>query len=1000
MTTRRAFLCVATVASLVYPAVVHGQTSQSALAGVVRDTTGAVLPGVTVEAASPALIERVRSVVTDSSGVYRIVDLRPGVYTVTFTLPGFNTVRVQNFELRADFTATVNAEMNVGELAETISVTGEAPLVDVQSTTRSAVYNQEAIENLPNNRQIQSLAQTIPGVVGGMNIDGPASRSLSVHGSRIAETNSAIDGMSDRRGSAGGQAVTFYMNEGSVQEVSVRTDGGDAEAQYSGVWMNAIPKEGGNTFNWNITALYANKSLAGDNLSQEYIDQGLTAVNGLKRTWDVNPNGGGPLIEDKLWFYVAYRNNEIHKYVADSFYNSDPLAWVFVPDRTRQGTDEQVHRNYAGRVTWQATPRNKFNFSYEKDRRITPHRRAAASVSPEATTYTPFYPNAIWTAVWRVPVNNKLLLDTGFMSYEQDWDERRQINPAVGFDVISVTEDSTGQIYRASTVYGHNFDNPITMRSSAAYVTGTHSYKAGFMMRVRGNGPTFNNISVNGDMNFNFLNGVPRRVTLFATPIEQRNDIKADLGIFAQDSWAIRRMTVNYGIRYDYLNAAVPEQNLAAGTFVPERHFAAIKNVPNWKDINPRLGVSYDLFGNGRTVLKATVGRYISGGSLASNVNPVNTSVNSATRTWTDSNGNFHPDCDWSNPATNRECGPLSNLNFGKVNPTATQFDREVLEGWGVRPYNWSVSTSVQRQISSGASVDIGYYRRWYGNFTVVDNQLVGPEDYDPFCITAPRNDPRLPNAGQQVCGFYDIKPAKNGLSQNLVRLAKHYGEQTEIYNGVDASVNWRGRGLTLFAGLSTGRTTTSQCFVVDAPVLYLTPTPVVSPTLPNATNAQSPLANCEVVPPFLTQYKGYAVYQLPWGFSVSGTYQAVPQPASAGVFTSMTADYVATNAEIRPSLGRDLAAGANGTATLELLKPFELLGGHTKQLDLRVGKLLSSAGGNRIRLSLDIYNVFNSNDWQTMTTRISSNAAANRWQRPTLILLARYFQIGTQIDF
>jgi Carboxypeptidase regulatory-like domain len=997
MTARRAFLGVATVVSLVLPVLAYGQTSQSALAGVVRDTTGAVLPGVTVEAASPALIEKVRAVTSDSSGVYRIVDLRPGVYAITFTLPGFNTVRIANLELRADFTATVNAEMNVGELAETISVTGEAPLVDVQSTTRSAVYDQEVLENLPNNRQIQSLAQTIPGVVGGQNIDGPASRSLSVHGSRISETNSAIDGMSDRRGSAGGQAVTFYMNEGSVQEVSVRTDGGDAEAQYSGVWMNAIPKEGGNTFNWNITALYANENMANSNLSDAYINQGLTAVNGLRRTWDVNPNGGGPLMEDKLWFYVAYRNNEIHKYVADHYFNSDPLAWVYVPDKTRQGTDTQVHRNYAWRLTWQATPRNKFNFSYEKDRRITPRRRAAATVSPEATTYTPFYPNAIWTAVWRVPVNNKLLLDTGFMSYEQDWDERRQIDPMVDFDVISVTEDSTGQIYRASTVYGHNFDNPITMRSSATYVTGTHSYKAGFMMRVRGNGPSYNNISVNGDMNFNFLNGQPRRVTLFATPIEQHNDIKADLGIFAQDSWAMSRMTINYGVRLDYLNAAVPEQHLAAGRFVPERNFAAVKNVPNWKDINPRVGLSYDLFGTGRTAIKATVGRYISGGSLASNVNPVNTSVNSATRTWTDLNTNFVPDCDWNNPATNNECGPLSNLNFGKVNPTATQFDKEVLVGWGVRPYNWSVSAGVQHQITNGASIDVGYFRRWYGNFSVVDNQLVGPEDYDPFCVTAPRNDSRLPNAGEQVCGFYDIKPAKNGLSQNLVRLAKHYGDQTEIYNGVDASMTWRLRGLTLFGGLSTGRTTTSQCFVVDVPALYLS---VASPATATAASPQSPMSSCNVVPPFLTQYKAYGVYQLPWGMSLSGTYQAVPQPAGGGLLTSITADYVATNAEIRPTLNRDLAAGANGTATVELLKPFALLGGHTKQLDLRIGKSLSASGARRVRLSLDVYNVLNSNDWQTIQTRLSSNAAANRWQRPTLILQARYFQVGTQIDF
>ena len=286
----------------------------------------------TVEAASPALIERVRSVTTDSSGLYRIVDLRPGRLHHHFYAARLQQRQRREFDLRADFVATVNADMKVGELNETITVSGEAPLVDVQART-SAVYNKEALENLPNNRQIQSLAMTIPGVVGGQNIDGPASRSLTVHGSRIAEIDSAIDRMSDRRGSTGGEAVTFYMNEGSVEAVSVRTDGGDAEAQYSGVWMNAIPKEGGNSFNWNVTALWANKDLSASNLSQAYINQGLTAVNGLKRTWDFNPNGGGPLIKDKLWFYVAYRNNEIDNTSQTPSTTRIPLRVV----RARQG---------------------------------------------------------------------------------------------------------------------------------------------------------------------------------------------------------------------------------------------------------------------------------------------------------------------------------------------------------------------------------------------------------------------------------------------------------------------------------------------------------------------------------------------------------------------------------------------------------------------------------------------------------------------------------------
>ena len=979
MTARRLVVWFVVVTSLVLPGRVFAQAAQSALTGVVKDATGGVLPGVTVEAASPALIEKVRAVTTDSAGLYKIVDLRPGTYTITFSLPGFNAVRVEGFDLRADFTATVNADLKVGELNETITVSGEAPLVDVTNTNKNAVFNKETVESLPNNRQIQSLAMTVPGVVGGQNIDGPASRSLSVHGSRIAETNSAIDGMSDRRGSAGGQAVTFYMNEGGVQEVSVRTDGGDAESQYSGVWMNAIPKEGANTYNLQLIGLFANKDLSGSNLSQKYIDQGLTSVNGLKRTWDFNPNGGGPLIKDKLWFYAAYRNNEIDKYVANAYYVVNPLAWQYVPDKTRQAADTQVHRNYAGRLTWQATPRNKLAFSYEKDRRITPLRRIASNVSPEATTYTPFYPNAISTITWKVPVNSKLLLDSGFMSYVQDWDERRQINPAVDFNTISVTEASTGQIYRASTVYGHNFDNPLTFRSSAAYVTGSHSYKGGFVLRKRGNGPTYNDIDVNGNMNYTFRNGVPSSITLFATPIQQTNNINADLGMFVQDSWAMSRMTINYGIRYDYLHASVPAQHLAAGQFVPERNFAAVDNVPRWKDINPRIGVSYNLLGDGRTVLKFNAGRYISGGSLASNANPVNTSVNSATRTWNDINGNYYPDCDFTNPGANSECGPLSNNNFGKVNPNATTFDPEVLVGWGVRPYSWNVNGEFQRQIGRNASFDVGYFRRWYGNFTVTDNLAVTPADYSPYCVTAPSNDPRLPVAGQQVCGFYDLNPNKNGQVQNVVRLSNHYGKQTEVYNGVDYSANWRIKGLTLFLGATTGRDETSQCFVVDSP---------------------QQLHFCDVKPPFLTQYKGYGVYNLPWGMNVSGTYQAIPQPQSGGAFSSITADYVATNAEILPTLGRNLSAGATGTATVDLLKPFSLLGGHSKQLDLRLGKALAASGKRRVRLSLDIYNLFNSNDWQTITTRLSSNNANNRWQQPTLILQARYFQIGTQIDF
>jgi outer membrane receptor protein involved in Fe transport len=233
--------------------------------------------------------------------------------------------------------------------------------------------------------------------------------------------------------------------------------------------------------------------------------------------------------------------------------------------------------------------------------------------------------------------------------------------------------------------------------------------------------------------------------------------------------------------------------------------------------------------------------------------------------------------------------------------------------------------------------------------------------------------------AGEQLCGYYDVNPLKRGRVQNFVTFAENFGDQTQKYNGVDLSATFRRAGITMFGGMNIGRLATNTCFVVDSPQALL---------------------HCDVTPPFLANYKAYAVYSLPWwGVQLSGTFQAVPVPSSGGMHQSILATYVATNREIAPSLGRNLASGVNGTATVQLLEPFALHGGHAKQLDLRLGKVLAM-GPNRLRLSLDIYNVFNSNDIQTLNTRLSSNNAINQWQRPLSILSPRYLQIGTEFSF
>ena len=319
------------IASLVLvPAAAYAQAS---IAGVVRDTTGAVLPGVTVEAASPALIEKVRSVVTDGTGQFKIVDLRPGTYSVTFTLPGFNTFKRDGIELAGTFTATVNADMRVGSLEETVTVTGEASVVDVQSVTQQVTLGKEVLDAIPAGRNQHNFANLIPGMTGPLDYGGQNNLNLNtitVHGSRADDQRVMVDGMSISATSGNGQLSNFIPDMTSTQEVAVSYSAGNAEQAFGGVQMNLIPREGGNQFKGSFFATAANESWQSDNFTDELKDAGLRTPNSLKVVYDMNPGAGGPLVKDKLWFYSAARWQTTQSYIAGLYENKnagDPTKW-------------------------------------------------------------------------------------------------------------------------------------------------------------------------------------------------------------------------------------------------------------------------------------------------------------------------------------------------------------------------------------------------------------------------------------------------------------------------------------------------------------------------------------------------------------------------------------------------------------------------------------------------------------------------------------------------
>ena len=964
-----------------------GQSAASGIAGVVKDATGGVLPGVTIEAASPVLIERVRTAVSDDQGQYKIIDLRPGLYVVTFSLTGFNTIKREGLELPASFTATVNVEMRVGSLEETITVSGQSPTVDVQNIKEQKVLSQEVLNALPTLRTPQSFVPYIPGVQGGLGEIGRDTAALSIHGSRAGEANVAIDGFEDHslQGTGGG-AFIYYINQGSVQEVAVEVGGQSAEQQSAGIRTNLIPKEGSNRFSGFSFVGYGDHRLQANNLTDDLKSRGLTSVNSLKKIYDINPAWGGPLLKDKLWFYNAYRYWGSINYIAGLYYNATPTGWYYTPDPTRQATTRVVDGSSNLRLTWQVTPRNKFGIFYDNQPHCTCNRNFSATVSPEATEWAPFKPNQFAQANWKYTASNKLLIETGVSSTFGNWQTRRQ--PGVAGDAISVFEQDTGLVYRSDFTYGNHLNAPVLTRVTASYVTGSHAAKFGFNIN---RGRRIDTMELGQQMRFRVATrgGAPNRIVQYASPWVVESWMNADLGLFVQDQWTVRHLTLNVGLRYDYFNGSVPAQDeakllarfaLPDPVFVPVRRFDAVHDVPNWNDLSPRLGAAYDLFGDGKTAVKASLSRYVAGQSvaIADANNPLNTSVNSVFRTWGDADRDFVPDCDLRNPLQNGECGQVDNLAFGQANVQASRYADDVLHGYAKRPYSWEFSTGLQRELRTGVAASINYYRRWYGNFSATENTAQTASDFSAYCITAPTN-PQLPGGGgNQICGLFDTN--RFGVIQNVITQVTNYGKQEDVYDGIDITTNVRLPGrVTLAGGLNAGRERANNCFLRDQPQL------TSASTAPLIANSPRTDAYCDVRPPMQSQVKFFGVYPLPWwGLQTSATFQSLPGP-------QILASYTASSADARPTLGRNLSSG---TAAVALIPPGTQYGKRANELDVNIKKNVR-VNGVRVSGSLDVFNVLNRSDVLNQ-----NNTYGPDWLKPTNILTGRWAKFGVQLDF
>ena len=1015
--------------------------AQATITGTVRDSSNAVLPGVTVEATSPALLAP-RAVVSEDNGVYRINNLPAGIYTITYTLSGFSRVVRNGVELEGSGVFTLPVELTVGGLQETITVTTETPVVDVQSVQRETVLQGEFIESLPATRHYSAILQMIPAINVGIAISAETTPEMQLFNARGGEANEGritVNGLTVAAPFGGGGVSSVIYNTTDVTEIQVQISGGLGEVETGGPTMNIIPRSGGNRFAGTAFFSSAGEWSRSENINDELRAIGINRGATIKGQYDGSASYGGPIKRDRLWFYGSVR-----KYVsgrveetsiggnlnAGNRNNSDPNSWLFKNDPAiTEVRNVQARDIYSGRVTGQIG-KHRWSFSQDNQYRcdgstVTAggdgcrQRGAdwsalgATTVSPEANAE--YFPQPYYTtqATWSVPKTNRLLLDAGFsrLAYVPVFG---QAAPDTVFDVIPVTEQigtdtATGIVWapRANVTYRALDDYPVgwarnnNLRASATYVTGAHNMKVGYQGAFQLSDSTAFMNTNPGGFEYRFNRGVPNQFTVNLPDWETANRT-VQHSMFAQDSWTVKRFTVQGAVRFDHVYSWAPAEG--NGTVMTSQwnpqpiSLERTVSVRGYDDVTARGGVAYDVFGTGKTALKLNIGKYLDSATNDENYtvnNPANRIQRTLTRSWTDTDGDRVVDCSVLQPAlqgptatdpalrTVDTCGAVTggSLLFGNPTPSGTTINPAILGGWGVRPWDWQMGVAVQQELLPRISVEVAYNRRWWGNYTTTDNQAQSPEMFDSYTVIAPV-DPRLPDGGGYPITLYTIKPEFSGRTPvNYVTFETDFGPaRTHYWHGVEITGNARTQfGLNFQGGTSIGRTVVDRC-----------------ETLPKIDNPDT--RNCKTDAPPRPSFRGSASYTVPKvDVLVSTIVRLSPAPA-------LGASTLYPNSYIRQQLGR-LPVGQleTGNTNVNLLDNDHRLYADKphRQIDMRFAKIFRMAG-KRADLGIDLYNIFNVNTPVAYDGGYDAPpaVAGGQWLQPTTIVQSRFARFNLTVNF
>jgi hypothetical protein len=949
---RRLFILAVVV--LMAAGSVLAQTQTGTITGVVTDEQGAVMPGVTVMIESPALIGGTRTAVTNTTGSYQFSQLAPGMYTVTFQLSGFQTLRMEEVDVRVAVNSTANARLAVAGVEETVTVTGESPVVDVRSSVAATNIDKELFDTVPSGNNPFTMAAFVPGMVtdridvGGN--EGAQQYGLQIFGSDPNQKTFSIDGLKVNWPGGEGGATMQYYDFAMFEEYNFQTSQQSAEVDVPGVYMNMVTKSGGNEFASDNVFYFQNDALQGNNIDEELEAQGITQGNPIDIAYDWNSTVGGPIVQDKAWFFGSVR-----WWVLDQFQTG-----ARNPDGS-QAIDDNRIRNFMGKVTTQLTANDKFSFMAQGNHKQRFHRRDPPYLFVEDQA-TRFQDQWAYNALGQY---SRVVGQTGLFDIRlgRMWGETPYgYQDGVGPDDISIADTVRFTIVNSQfeEYFNPNSRNQFNVSYSLFedWFNGNHDVKVGLQMSWE---RMFQERAVLQDHRLELADGVPSFAVLANTPVAEE-ELTRTWAMYAQDNWTIgQRLTLNLGLRLDSINGIVPEQSSPAGTWIGERNQPRIDGLPGWTNLAPRLGFAYDVRGDGRTAIKGGYGRYyVQTGTLISQT--LNRNGRSDARaTWRDLDGNLR--------ITPGPCGNITcSAELGTIpafSTSNTTYDTE-----SKRPFDDEFSIGVDHSLTNDLAVSATYFHRRHP-YGLGQINLARPSSaYTP--VERQYTDP----SGQvQSITVYSLDPALLRVSQLSITSSDVL---SSTYNGFNLNMNKRFRDRwQLLAGATwsdnkgyyhTGILTNNNNFDLNNPNSHL-------------------------------GREDSAVFtDVPFQFNVAGSYLLPQDVLIALKYNARSGTPLTRELQIRGlTQNENVYVAPRGEDRTEFLASY---------VDLRLSKRFNLGDSARVEGMLDLFNLLNTNTILNQNASVGSSTGptvaplSTSYGRPSLLVTPRIIRLGVKVSF